>query len=348
MTMSFRRTACVGLLVFALCTAAPGCVMGQDDGPGLAMTGRNLSQEAVRKLESGLESVPDDVEARTKLLGYYFLRAHGSREAKEARQRHILWLIGNRPEAPILETPFAQLDATLDGSAFAEGKQAWLSQVAREPNNAAILGKAAAYLLFQDPAAAESLYKRAEAAEPQNPVWPDHLGHLYALGLSRKTGEEKQKAAQASLAAYERALLHMKDRGDLLPDAAKAAFDAGDLAKARTYAEEILAEAGDQWGDGNKVHHGHLILGRIALRAGDVATAREHLLAAAKTSGSPSLNSFGPNMTLAKEFLEKGERQGVLEYFKLCANFWKNDKLDTWATEVRAGKVPDFGANLEY
>lgn len=348
MTLSLRRTALVGLLVFALCTAAPGCVMAQDDGPGLAMAGRNLSQEAVRSLESGLESAPDDVEARTRLLGYYFLRAHGSSEAKEARQRHILWLIGNRPEAPILDTPFAQLDAILDGSAFAEGKQAWLSQVAREPENAAILGKAAAYLLFDDPAAAESLYQRAEAAEPRNPVWPDRLGHMYALGLSTKTGEEKQEAAKAALAAYERSLRHIKDRGNLLPDAAKVALEAGDFAKARTYAEEVLAEAGDQWGDGDKVHHGHLILGRIALHAGDVATAREHLLVAAKTSGSPALNSFGPNMLLAKELLEKGERQGVLEYFKLCASFWKNDKLDTWATEVRAGKVPDFGANLDY
>lgn len=347
MTMSFPRAACVGLLVFGLCTAVP--VMGQDDGSRrLALAGRNLSEEAVRNLESGLESAPDDVEARTELLGYYFLRAHGSAAAKEARQRHILWLIGNRPEAPVLDLPYGHLDVYRDGAAFGEGKQAWLNQVAREPKNAAILGKAAAYLLFEDPAAAESLYKRAEAADPRNPIWPDRLGHMYALGLSRKTGEEKQESAKAALAAYERSLPLMKDRGDLLPDAAKVAFEAGDLAKARGYAEEVLAEAGDDWGDGHKIHHGHLILGRIALRAGDVAKAREHLLAAGRVPGSPGLNSFGPNMTLAKELLEKEERQVVLEYFKLCASFWKNDKLDTWATEVRAGKVPDFGANLEY
>ena len=345
MTTSLRRTAFVGLLVFALCTAVPGSVLGQDDVHRWAMAGRNLSEEAVRKLESGLESAPDDVEARTRLLGYYNLRAFSSKEAREARQRHILWLIANRPEAQILETPFAHLDAFLDGSAFAQGKQAWLDQVAREPKNAAILGKAAAYLLFQDPAATESLYKRAEAADPRNPVWPEQLGHMYALGLSRKTGEEKRKAAKSSLAAYERALPLRKERSELLPDAAKVAFEAGDLAKARAYAEEALADAG---GDGFKVHHGHMVLGRIALRAGDVAKAREHLLAAGKVSGSPTLNSFGPNMLLAKELLEKGERQAVLQYFKLCASFWKRDELDTWATEVRAGKVPDFGANLEY
>jgi tetratricopeptide (TPR) repeat protein len=342
MTMSFRRTAYVGLLVCALCTAP---VMGEDGARRSARTGRSLSEEAVKNLESGLEAAPDDVEARTELLGYYFLRAHSSKEAKEARQRHILWLIGNRPDAPVLGMPYGHLDPFLDGSAFEEGKQAWLNQVAGEPKNTDFLGKAAAYLLLEDPAAAESLYKRAEAAEPQNPRWADQLGHLYSLGLSRKTGEEKQDSAKAALAAYERSLQHRKDRGNLLPDAAKAAFEAGDLAKARGYALEVLAETGE---DGDKLHHGHLILGRIALRADDVAKAKEHLLAAGKTPGSPALNSFGPNMTLAKELLEKEERQVVLEYFKLCANFWKEDRLDTWAKEVRDGKIPDFGANLEY
>lgn len=344
MTKSLRCTAyLVGLLVFALCT--PVLVQGQDVHRS-AMAGRNLSEEDVRTLESGLEANPGDVEARTRLLGYYFLRAHGSTEARAARQRHILWLIANRPEAEVLGLPYAQLDAILDGDAFQEGKKAWLSQVDREPANAAILGKAAAYLLFEDPAAAESLYKRAEAADPRNFFWSNQLGHLYTLGLSRKTGEERQKAAKDALAAYERALQHVENRGHLLPDVAKAAFEAGDLAKARAYAEETLAK--DDQHDGHNLHHGNLILGRIALRAGDVAKAKEHLLAAGKTSGSAGLNSFGPNMTLAKELLEKGERMAVLEYFKLCANFWKEDRLDAWATEVRAGKTPDFGANLEY
>lgn len=343
MTMSLWRTAClVGVLVFALCTPP---VLGQDVHR-TAMAGRNLSDEDVRNLESGLESNPDDVEARTRLLGYYLHRSFRSTEAREARQRHVLWLIANRPDAPVLGLPYAQLDFILDGAAFQEGKKAWLSQVDREPANAAILGKAAAYLLHEDPAAAESLYKRAEAAEPQNFFWSNQLAHLYTLGLSRKTGEEKQKAAKDALAAYERSLQHVKNRGDLLPDAAKAAFEAGELAKARGYAEEALA--GDGQRDGHNLHHGHLILGRIALRGGDVAKAREHLLAAGKTSGSPALNSFGPNMALAKELLEKKEQQVVLDYFKLCASFWKKDRLDAWASEVRAGKIPDFGANLEY
>jgi hypothetical protein len=171
------------------------------------------------------------------------------------------------------------------------------------------------------------------------------------LGLARKTGEEKQKSAQAALGAYERSLANMKDgeeRESLLPDLATVALEAGEAAKARGYAEEMLKSDSQGWNAGNLVHHGHLVLGRIALRDGDTKAAQEHLLAAGKTQGSPQLNSFGPNMTLAKELLEKGERQAVLEYFKLCGNFWKNSDLEAWTQEVQAGKVPDFGANLDY
>jgi len=33
-------------------------------------------------------------------------------------------------------------------------------------------------------------------------------------------------------------------------------------------------------------------------------------------------------------------------YFELCGNLWKKSDLE--AREVQAGKIPEFGANLEY
>jgi tetratricopeptide (TPR) repeat protein len=358
MNISLRLTVLLG---FALWMIIPGSLSAQDgeSGTRLAMTGRNLSAEAARSLETQVKTAPGDVAARTQLLGYYMRLAFSSSEAKEARQQHILWLIRNQPDAPILSTPFARLDMHLDSSAYEASRKAWLDQVDRQPKNAAILGSAAAYLLLNDSETAASLYQRAEAAEPQNPQWSEHLGHLYSLGLARKTGEEKQKSAKASLAAYERSLAEMQNdreraaeqRDGLLPDIATIALEAGETAKARSYAEEMLKKAGDDsscWNGGNLVHHGHLVLGRLALRDGDTKTAQEHLLAAGKTKGSPQLNSFGPNMTLAKELLEKGERQTVLEYFKLCEAFWKKSELEAWTREVQAGKIPEFGPNLEY
>ena len=98
----------------------------------------------------------------------------------------------------------------------------------------------------------------------------------------------------------------------------------------------------------NVIHDANSVLGLIALREGNTVSAKEHLLAAGKTPGSPHLDSFGPNMRLAKELLEHGEQETVLDYFRLCGNFWKREELDEWISEVEAGRIPDFGPNMDY
>jgi len=356
MTISVRRMAILGWLLFTLCMFANrGSAQGVD-AMRWTMEGRKLSPEAAAGLELQVKAAPGDVEARTRLLGYYMQRAFSSPEARAARQQHILWLIRNRPDAAVLDTPFARLDRIMDGSAYEDGKKAWLEQVERQPQDAALLGRAAGYLQLHDSAMAEDLYRRAEAAEPQNAQWSAELGHLYQRGISRETGEVRETKAKAALAAYEQSLQRVKeeevvDRRSLLSDAARMALEVGDLAKASGYADELLASVDERSGDwmtGNAIHQGHLILGRIALRGHDLAQAKEHLLAAGRTPGSPQLNSFGPNMSLAKELLEAGERQAVLDYLKLCGSFWKRGELEAWSKEIQAGKIPDFGANLEY
>jgi competence protein ComGC len=144
-----------------------------------------------------------------------------------------------------------------------------------------------------------------------------------------------------------------QDRFYALGAAAKESFVAGKVQDARKYAEElmvVLPSFRGDWNYGNAVQDANLVLGRIALSEGDVESAKRHLIEAGKSPGSPQMDSFGPNMSLAEDLLKKGERQVVLEYFELCRNFWKMDggKLTAWSKEVKAGKIPDFGANLNY
>jgi hypothetical protein len=134
---------------------------------------------------------------------------------------------------------------------------------------------------------------------------------------------------------------------------ATAAFEAGETAKAQRYASELLLSAPkfkNDWNYGNALHEGNVVLGLVALKRADIAGAKEHLLAAGQTPGSPQLNSFGPNMTLAKELLEKGEREVVLTYLQSCGKFWKmgSDELQAWIATIKGGGTPDFGANLQY
>lgn len=139
------------------------------------------------------------------------------------------------------------------------------------------------------------------------------------------------------------------ERGFMLPQLAKAAVKAGALDKANQYANELIASAGNGgWNDGTAVHDGHMVRGLVALRNGNVQGAARDLIEAGKSSGGPQLNSFGPNMTLASELLEKGERDAVVEYLNMCKKFWMMgaSKLDAWIAAIQAGNKPDFGANL--
>jgi hypothetical protein len=68
------------------------------------------------------------------------------------------------------------------------------------------------------------------------------------------------------------------------------------------------------------------------------------MLASGRTPGSPQLNSFGPNTDLAQALLEAGDRKAVLQYLELCRRFWAHGEttLDRWATDIEAGRAPDF------
>jgi tetratricopeptide (TPR) repeat protein len=135
--------------------------------------------------------------------------------------------------------------------------------------------------------------------------------------------------------------------------AAKESFVAGNVEDARKYANELMAllpKYPKDWNYGNAIQDSNLVLGRIAVKEGRIEDAKKHLLAAGQSPGSPQMNSFGPNMSLALDLLKLKEKDVVLEYFDSCRRFWKMhaDRLDQWSKEVKAGQIPDFGANLLY
>jgi hypothetical protein len=151
-----------------------------------------------------------------------------------------------------------------------------------------------------------------------------------------------------------------------LTNAAPAAFRAGDMTKASSLANMLIAEASkfeNDWNYCNAIHVGHLVLGRVALADGDVKEAKSQLLKSVQGpggpdstkddvqfKGSPQMISFGPDMLLAQELLAKGEKDAVLKYLDLCATFWqkKFSKVDEWKSQINKGENPSFGPNLVY
>jgi hypothetical protein len=188
-----------------------------------------------------------------------------------------------------------------------------------------------------------SLKKALDTSDPQQ---------IQSAATNLRSIQAQQGIPPASpqqLAALEEktAGLNGKELFYQLSELAQRAVSAGEDDKAEAYAKQLLQMAPDypkNWNYGNAIFYGNFVLGRVAVQR-DVTQANEYLLAAGATPGSPQLNTFGPNMALAKELLEKGQSEVVLQYLALCKKFWKMDRgqLDEWSATIRSGGIPDFG-----
>ena len=88
-----------------------------------------------------------------------------------------------------------------------------------------------------------------------------------------------------------------------------------------------------------------MVLGRIALKRGDIENAKRHLMACADGSGSPVLSSFGPDMKLARDLLDRAEKDAVLEFLEMCATLYTHNgaSYSQWAKMINDDQQPDFG-----
>lgn len=107
------------------------------------------------------------------------------------------------------------------------------------------------------------------------------------------------------------------------------ALGRGDLQAAASAADSLLEEAAaipdDDWDHDNLLHDGHIIRGHVQLRLGDLTGAEAALRAAGTVRGSPQLDSFGPDLSLAWEMLRLSRDHAVLDYLHGIARFWSPD-----------------------
>jgi ATP/maltotriose-dependent transcriptional regulator MalT len=135
-------------------------------------------------------------------------------------------------------------------------------------------------------------------------------------------------------------------RGMLAQPLAEALVALGDLDTADSVAAEELVRAAAEasFVRGNAQYSMNQVRGRVALRRGNREAAVEYLRLAGRTEGSPQLSSFGPRLVLARELLEAGERQAVLEFLESVRGFWTGPEarttLDAALATIDAGGVP--------
>jgi hypothetical protein len=130
-----------------------------------------------------------------------------------------------------------------------------------------------------------------------------------------------------------------------LDDLIKSAYEANNLSSAVNLAHEYLDLANAykcNWNYGNAVHDANRYLGLVSLKNGDQSAAVAYLLKSGKSSGSPQLNSFGPDLALADALLQAGHVEPVKLYLRDIKSFWKmeNGQIDEWLAGIDKGDRP--------
>ena len=334
--------------------------------------GRRLTLEAAVALERQLVEDPGNLAARVQLIGHYYSeRSRGEAGASfRYHQRleramydrwrdHVLWMTWAAPRAEVLAHWECRIYEFWDEGAYRSARAAWLHHLETVPKDLAVLKNAAEFFKINDRTVAIEVFERIQSMDRENPLWARELGDLHRSDMLRLAmggvlkGPDPAAAARA-LDQYERAyeLSGRATEDSLLTYLAWTALGAGQTEKARAYAEFMLRDRTDDRTLGDRIHHGHLVLGMIALAGGKVEQAKDHLLDAGRSRGSPRLHGRGPNMVLAKDLLERGETEAFVSYLELCSKFWISTKgtllLPRWIEMARAGEIPIFGLNLLY
>ncbi len=312
----------------------------------LARAGQQLTDAQAGRLQNQLQQSPDDPALHAQLLGYDLSR---KADLRSVRLTSILWMIDHRTADPLAASAYCQLNPADNADDYAKGKAAWDAQLTAHPNSAPIAANAAAYYAVSDFDAAVALLQQAITLEPKNADWPQRLAETYEQQFAFHK-DDAPRLAPLALQLRQSAYNLTPNAGyrfGVLVRMPADAIAASDVIAARRYARQLLATApkfktSPYYGDA--LYWGNMALGEVAFRAGRIDDAEDALNSAAQSPGSDALKSTGPDFTLAKELLTKGERTPVHDYLTACKKLWPAgaQRLGAWLNTLDNGGTPDF------
>jgi peroxiredoxin len=252
-------------------------------------------------------------------------------------------------------------DAALKGSAEAKRAAAEIESA----DNAFLLGGAAQMLagnLIQNQnqlslgevdaeTIADRWLRRAIAIAPTAEEWKAQLAPLVRSEANR--AEDPRERARLFSEAI--GFAAERDKSTYLADLAKAEFEAGDDAAATRDARRVVEAAAElvkrnPFQAATMINAGNSVLGRIALAHGDVAEAQARLRASLDVAESTDFRFAGPDMTLAGDLADAGERDAVISYLESSREFWPHDRglVDHYIKSIKAGKKREAFANYPH
>jgi hypothetical protein len=333
----------------------------RDDVQHAFVAGLSGGSAELAAFERRLAADPHDLAARAGAVGALAaLRASDPSHHDRRASEHVAWCIEHVPEHPLHGLFRGPVGADFETHALL--RSTWLDVLQREPEQASVLLHAAEFFEQQETARALELVGRALELAPDDADLLQRAAHMSWNAATRAqkrgvwtrvhpelAGEALAHAREAARRWERAAALPLSEplQAHLRCHQAVAALACGAHAAARAHALAALhssATLRDSWPYGNVIHEAHLVLGWLALEAGDVDGACVELLAAGRTPGSPQLNSFGPDLLLAKTLYERGARRRIVAYLEACALFWHSDhgRLDALRTAIGSGEVPSW------
>lgn len=301
---------------------------------------KEISKPKANELEAEIRKNPENLDDRISLIGYYSWNGRTPADRQRLRT-HVLWLLGNHPEHPAVGEPSVR-DLPDDPEGNRQILALWDRNLELRGDDLNVLKNAEKFFFAREPAKAERILRQLHEKEPGNQQWPNELIKLYVMfGLPDFDNDRpSEKAAEA----YSRVLQLTSNpaaRELIASDMAQATFKTGDFAEAAQFAKIDLQTANPA-----AAQRANTILGRVALRSGDLNGAKQYLLDSAVVAPGQTGLAFSPTMVLAKELLEKGERDAVVEYLEDCKPLWPRGRriLQSWIADIKDGLTPNFGS----
>jgi tetratricopeptide (TPR) repeat protein len=306
--------------------------------------GGKLTRQERKWLEWLVDREPDPLWLRAILWRSYWA-CPGDPASSRACQRHALWIIEQFPTSSI--TAIVSTCFKVEEDAFTQAKTLWLKALECNPPRLAVIDAAVRFFWTLDRTFCGELLRKGKALDPDEPTWSGRLAALYECEFMSRYDESRYDWAAMTL----RELLADPKSTTTIPGElqkplrlATLAFEAGEWELAAKFARQILEDESPYRDSPYWAHDAHQMLGRVALRQGNIEDAKRHLREsnlADRDSPSASLVYF--RMELAQELLERGEKEAVIAYLKVFSlyNSRKGYVADKWIELIEQGKVPD-------
>ncbi|MCA9804042.1 MAG: hypothetical protein KC777_18865 [Cyanobacteria bacterium HKST-UBA02] len=301
--------------------------------------GRLLSPDALQQLEVDLAREPNNLDARATVLGGY---SADLEPRLPDFLRHQRWIIENVPGDVLAESAVTCTVGLrkLYPSAYRELHDAWCERVRSEPVTLSTLVHAwMFFMLHEEFEMAEHAARQSMARAPDDSAPIEMLVDVVDSS-NTATSERCEELFLLADGVLERDTDLLKMLG-LSVRLADFALRTKNWSHASEFAKRVLHRPGACDKAGSAIHAAHVVLGRLALKDGDQASACKHLLESLEIPGD---TFFEPDLELATELLMKGELETVEEYLGLCMQFplsdYERSQLRTWCLQM--GVLPPF------